>query len=119
MQNDAPPKKQDGGPRFDRRFMPADACADMAQLRTAVDELDRSLVALLAIRQSYMERAAQLKPRRDQVRDGARVEEVVAHVLAVAARAGLSPAIAEPVWRTLIERCIAYELEAFDRRAAP
>ena len=99
--------------------MPADACADMAQLRTAVDELDRSLVTLLAIRQSYMERAAQLKPRRDQVRDDARVEEVVAHVLAEAERAGLSPAIAEPVWRTLIERCIAHELEAFDRRAAP
>jgi isochorismate pyruvate lyase len=44
------------------------------------------------------------------------VEEVVAHVLAEAERAGLSPAIAEPVWRTLIERCIAHELEAFDRR---
>ena len=118
MQNDAPPKKQDG-PRFERRFMPARACADMAQLRTAVDELDRSLVALLAIRQSYMERAAQLKPRRDQVRDDARVEDVVAHVLAEAERAGLSPAIAEPVWRTLIERCIAHALEMFDRRAAP
>jgi isochorismate pyruvate lyase len=91
----------------------------MNRLRAAVDELDQTLVALLAIRQSYMERAAQLKPRRELVRDEARVEEVVAHVLAQAARAGLSPAIAEPVWRTLIERCIAHELEAFDRRGAP
>jgi isochorismate pyruvate lyase len=90
----------------------------MNRLRAAVDELDQTLVALLAIRQSYMERAAQLKPRRELVRDEARVEEVVAHVLAQAARAGLSPAIAEPVWRTLIERCIAHELEAFDRRGA-
>jgi isochorismate pyruvate lyase len=109
MHNDAPPL----------RFTPAVACPDMARLRAAVDELDRSLVALLAIRQSYMERAAQLKPRREQVRDEARVEEVVAHVLAEAARAGLSPAIAEPVWRMLIERCIAHEMEAFDRRSAP
>ncbi len=109
MHNDAPPAS---------RFTPAAACLDMNRLRAAVDELDQTLVALLAIRQSYMERAAQLKPRRELVRDEARVEEVVAHVLAQAARAGLSPAIAEPVWRTLIERCIAHELEAFDRRGA-
>ncbi|MBN9588612.1 MAG: chorismate mutase [Alphaproteobacteria bacterium 64-11] len=107
MQNDAP------------HYAPVAAsdCADMGALRAAIDELDRHLVALLAVRQTYMERAAQLKPRRELVRDEARVEEVVSRVVAEAARVGLSPAIAEPVWRTLIERCIAHELEAFDRRA--
>lgn len=95
---------------------PAGDCADMTELRAAIDALDRRLVALLAVRQTYMERAAILKPRRDQVRDDARVEEVVAHVLAEARRAGLSAAIAEPVWRTLIERSIAHELAAFDRK---
>ena len=95
---------------------PAASCADMAQLRAAVDALDQRLVILLAVRQSYMERAAQLKPDRAAVLDEARVEEVVAHVLAAARRGGLSPAIAEPVWRTLIARCIAHEFEAFDRR---
>ena len=95
---------------------PAGDCADMTALRAAIDALDRRLVALLAVRQTYMERAAILKPRRDQVRDDARVEEVVAHVLAEARRAGLSPAIAEPVWRALIERSIAHELAAFDRK---
>ncbi len=42
-------------------------------------------------------------------------DEVVAKVKAAAVAAGLSEAIAEPVWRTLVERCIAYEFEAFDR----
>lgn len=88
----------------------------MAELRAAIDTLDARLVALLAVRQSYMDRAAVLKTARDQVRDQARIEEVVAKVLAEAARAGLSPAIAEPVWRLLIERSIAHELQAFDRR---
>jgi isochorismate pyruvate lyase len=32
--------------------------------------------------------------------------------------AGLSEAIAEPVWRLLIERCIAHEFETWDRQRA-
>jgi isochorismate pyruvate lyase len=88
----------------------------MGELRAAVDALDRRLVALLAVRQSYMERAAVLKSGRDQVHDEERIEEVVARVLTQAKAAGLSEAIAEPVWRTLIERCIAHELAAFDAK---
>jgi len=88
----------------------------MADLRAAIDALDARLVALLAVRQSYMDRAAVLKTDRGQVRDQARVEDVVSKVLAEAKRQGLSPAIAEPVWRLLIERCIAHELAVFDKR---
>ena len=40
---------------------------------------------------------------------------VVANVLAEARRQGLSEDIAEPVWRLLIERCIAHELAAWDQ----
>jgi isochorismate pyruvate lyase len=89
----------------------------MADLRRAIDALDARLVALLAMRQAYIERAAIIKQDRAAVRDEARVEEVVAKVLAAARQAGLSPAIAEPVWRTLIEHSIAHEFAAFDRRA--
>ena len=103
MQNDAPLK------------MP-DACGSMQELRDAIDSLDARLVALLAIRQAYIERAAQLKTGRDQVRDPERIEEVVAKVLAEGRKAGLSVDIAEPVWRTLIEASIRHEFDAFDRR---
>jgi len=103
MQNDAPLK------------MP-DACTSMNELREAIDTLDSRLVALLAVRQAYIERAAQLKTGRDQVRDAERIEEVVAKVIAEGKRSGLSAAIAEPVWRTLIEASIKHEFEAFDRR---
>lgn len=47
------------------------------------------LVALLAVRQAYIERAAQLKTGRDQVRDE-RIEDVVAKVIAEGRRAGLT-----------------------------
>lgn len=83
----------------------------MEDVRAGVDELDRELVRLLVIRQGYMEAAARIKPTLDNVRVPWRIEEVVEKVLDSAAREGLSPRIAEPVWRELIERCIAHEGE--------
>ena len=98
----------------DARMDPA-ACTTMVDVRQGVDALDRALVALLAERQRYMDAAARIKPGRDAVHDDARIEDVVAKVLASAEAQGLSPAIAEPVWRTLVDRCIAYEFSVFDR----
>jgi isochorismate pyruvate lyase len=103
MQNDAPLK-------------PPAQCASMAELRVEIDILDARLVALLALRQTYIERAAVLKTGRDQVRDPERIEDVVAKVIAVGKQAGLSPDIAESVWRTLIEASIAHEFEKFDAK---
>jgi isochorismate pyruvate lyase len=107
MQNDDPPKLLSQ--------LPED-CADLAELRAAIDLLDAQLVALLARRQTYIERAAVLKQDRAAVRDEARIEDVIIKVVATAKAAGLSPEIAEPVWRLLIERSIAHELEAFDTK---
>jgi isochorismate pyruvate lyase len=98
----------------DERPLPAD-CETMLDVRKGVDALDRALVLMLAERQRYMDAAARIKPDRSVVHDDARIEDVVAKVLTAAGPAGLSPAIAEPVWRTLIDRCIAHEFEAFDR----
>ena len=102
---------------IDPRTAP-EACTTMAQVREGVDALDRALVRLIAERQRYMDAAARIKPSRDVVHDDARIEDVVAKVLAAAGPAGLSPEIAEPVWRTLIDRCIAHEFDAWDRTRA-
>ena len=93
-------------------------CGSMTELRVAIDMLDARLVAMLALRQTYIERAAVLKTERGAVRDTARIEQVVGNVVAEAGRAGLSPAIAETVWRALIEASIAHEYDAFDARAS-
>ena len=98
----------------DERPSPAD-CTTMTEVRQGVDALDRALVALLAERQRYMDAAARIKQDREAVRDNARVEDVVEKVKAAAREAGLSEAIAEPVWRTLVDRCIAYEFGVWDR----
>ena len=99
---------------IDPRTAP-EACASMAEVRQGVDALDRALVVLLAERQRYMDAAARIKPDRSVVRDEARIEDVVTKVKVAAREAGLSEAIAEPVWRTLVDRCIAYEFGAWDR----
>lgn len=103
----------------DQRHHTAETCESMEQVRYEIDRIDRLLVEILAERQSFMDAAARIKPDRNVVHDRARIEDVVAKVKAACAGAGLSPAIAEPVWRTLIDRCIAYEFGSYDALKAP
>ena len=97
-----------------------EACRDMVDVRQGVDEIDRMLVALIARRQGYMDAAARIKTDRNVVRDEKRINDVLAKVKAECARQGLSfEAIAEPVWREMMERCIAYEFDVWDEMRAP
>ena len=98
----------------DEHLAPAD-CQTMADVRQGVDALDRALVQLLTERQAFMDAAARIKADRSKVFDRARIEDVVEKVKAAARASGLSEAIAEPVWRTLIDRCIAYEFGVWDQ----
>ena len=95
--------------------VPPERCETMAEVRAGVDALDRATVALLAERQRYMAAAARIKTGREAVRDEARIDDVLRKIGAAAAAAGLDREIAEPVWRVLIDRCIAWELGEFDR----
>jgi len=87
----------------------------MTEVRDGVDRLDRALVALIAERSRYMQAAARIKPNRDAVRDEERIEDVVSKVLKTAQIADLPGAIAEPVWRELVEQSIAYEFKVWDK----
>ncbi|MEQ9488449.1 MAG: chorismate mutase [Alphaproteobacteria bacterium] len=95
--------------------MRADECQSMSDVRHEIDRIDRLLVELLAERQTYVARAARLKPTRDIVRDPARIEDVVEKVKIAAKEAGLSTDIAEPVWRTMIDQFISFEDREFVR----
>jgi isochorismate pyruvate lyase len=89
-------------------------CEKMSDVRYEIDRLDRLLVQLIKERQDYMDAAARIKDSRAVVRDEARIEDVMRKVLAACEKEGLSPDIAEPVWRTMMEACIAYEFGAWD-----
>lgn len=83
--------------------------ATLTALRSELDDLDRTAVATLARRQRVVEAIARVKGDPARVRDPDRVEAVLANVLQAAGVAGLSAAIAEPVWRVLVERCADHQ----------
>ncbi|WP_373741355.1 chorismate mutase [Neisseria sp.] len=83
------------------------------EVRRSIDELDQKLIALLAERQQLVEQAGRLKPRGDiqAVAAPERVLQVIAGRRRQAAEAGLSPDVAEAVWRAMIEAFIRLETE--------
>lgn len=94
---------------------PAD-CKTMQDIRAAIDRLDHDLILLLARRAGFIDRAAEIKAEIGwPARIDARVEEVVANVRAHAQGNGLSPDLAEGLWRMLIDWSIAREEKALGR----
>jgi isochorismate pyruvate lyase len=82
----------------------------MGALRLEIDRLDRALVALLAERRDYIERAAELKRQNGwPARIDTRVEEVVARARDEAFAHDLDPDLVERLWRRLIDWSIALE----------
>jgi isochorismate pyruvate lyase len=84
-------------------------CNEMGEVRAEIDRLDEALVRLIAERQRYIEAAARIKEREDEVRLQWRIDDVLGKVKVAAAREGLEWSIAEPVWREMMDRCIAHE----------
>ncbi len=95
-------------------FLSPQDCSGMADVRSQIDRLDRALVRLIAERQGYIERAAEIKQARAAVRDEARIADVLAKVTAEAGRHGLEESIARATWTALMEACIAHEFVRFD-----
>jgi isochorismate pyruvate lyase len=98
----------------DLQGTPAADCQTMTDIRREIDRVDSTLVRLLAERLTYIERAGHIKQDRATVRDEARINDVLAKVEAACAREGFPVTIAEPVWRRLMDGCIAHEFEVFD-----
>ena len=91
---------------------------EMSDVRRLIDELDEALVALLAKRQRQIERAARVKPALGiPANVPERVDEVLAHVLGVSRREGLSVELAMNLWRALIDWSIQYEERLMGDRA--
>lgn len=88
---------------------PAD-CHSMQELRAQIDVLDGEIVAKLAERAGYIDRAVVLKQQEDlPARIDDRVEQVVEKVRAKAQTLGLDADLTEALWRQLIEWSILRE----------
>ncbi len=98
----------------DLQGVPAEDCQIIADARREIDRIDRALVRILAERLTYIERAGHIKQERATVRDEWRINDVLAKVKAACESEGFPFTIAEPVWRRLMDGCIAHEFEVFD-----
>lgn len=92
----------------------AEKCTSMPELRAEIDQLDRTIVNMLKIRQGFMEQAAGIKQSRETVRDNERVEDVMQKVTSHAKKIGAPPELIDELYRTMIEWSINYEFEKFD-----
>ncbi|WP_241524023.1 chorismate mutase [Oceaniglobus indicus] len=82
----------------------------MAELRVGIDALDRALIDLLVARADHIDRAIELKPAEGlPARIDDRVAEVIGNVRTLAEARGLDPALAETLWREIIEWSIRRE----------
>jgi isochorismate pyruvate lyase len=87
-------------------------CADLSDVRTEIDRLDKALVALIAERFGYVERAWQIKlEARQEANVPWRNQQVIDRVRAEAERHGLPPDLCEALWRQMIGWFIQYEEE--------
>jgi isochorismate pyruvate lyase len=89
---------------------PAD-CENMEQVRAEIDRLDLAILDLVAERFGYVDRAWQLKSRREDAVVPWRIQQVIERVRARAQERGVPPELAEALWRQMIGWFIQYEEE--------
>jgi isochorismate pyruvate lyase len=75
---------------------------ELQKIRKQIDSLDSDIIALLSKRAELVSAAGKFKEDDQGVRDPKRVEQVIEKVKVKASAAGLDPAIAEEIYRTII-----------------
>lgn len=91
-------------------------CKNLDEVRDGIDAIDRQIVGLLAERSGYIEQAARLKHSADEIEVPERVEEVVNNVRGLATEYGMSPDIAEDVYRVMVARFIEFEMQTYRQK---
>src|SRR5262245_2916928 len=92
-------------------------CESMDQVRVEIDRIDSALVDLIGERFGYVERAWQLKTRPEEATVPWRIQQVIERVRARADSKGVSPDLAEALWRQMIGWFIQYEEEKLSARS--
>jgi isochorismate pyruvate lyase len=95
---------------------PAASCRSLAEIRAQIDRLDEQIVRALAERGACVLAAAQFKPSPAEVKAPDRVEQVVAHVRALAETHGANADVVERIYRELIAAFTDAEHQAWSKR---
>lgn len=90
-------------------------CNTLADVRSAIDQIDVLLVGLLAERGRYVREAARFKRDRSEVAAPVRAQQVIDQAVRHARQVGAAPEVVEAVYRTMVAGFI--ELEARQHQA--
>lgn len=89
--------------------------SSLDEAREQIDEINRKVVELLAERQAVVDELCQLKAQTDRdIRDPEREAELLGHVRSVADESGLSPDLAECLFREILEHSVEQQRERRD-----
>ncbi len=89
----------------------ASDCQTLADVRNAIDALDRQIVALVGRRAQYVRAAAKFKTTTAEVQAADRVMAMVQQRRAWAEEAGVSPDLIETLFREMVRRFTQEELQ--------
>jgi isochorismate pyruvate lyase len=95
---------------------PAEEYASLAEVRAAIDALDRELLALLGRRAGYVHAAARFKTDATSVRAPERVRAMLEQRRAWAAEEGLDPEVVAQLFTLLVEYFTRREQGVVDAR---
>jgi isochorismate pyruvate lyase len=104
MQNDLP-------------YLPFEACTSMADIRQAIDTLDRQVVRLLGERYGYVKAAAAFKTSATAVQAPERVAAMLQQRRLWAQEAGLNPDAIEKLFADLVAHFINEEMQRWRAQA--
>ncbi len=92
----------------------ASQCADMSEIRTEIDRIDRQVISLLAERYGFVKAASQFKKSPDQVKAQSRFDAMLKERRAWAEEQGLSPDLIEKIYRDLVTWFISEEMKHWE-----
>jgi isochorismate pyruvate lyase len=107
---DKPRLLKGGSPRL-KQEKPMTPCDSLADVRSAIDQIDQMLVGLLAERGRYVREAARFKPQLADVPAPARAEQVIDQALRHAQELGAAPQVVEAVYRSMVAQFIELECQ--------
>lgn len=88
-----------------------DQCESMAEIRAAIDAIDRQVIGLLGQRFAYVKAAARFKTSETSVRAPERVQSLLQQRRVWAEEEGLDPDLIETLYQNLVDHFIAEEMK--------
>lgn len=85
-------------------------CADVQDIRSEIDHIDKEIITLIGRRFEYVKAAAKFKTDETNVKSPERVEAMLRHRRAWAEEAGLDPDVIEKLYRDLVSHFIQKEM---------